>query len=196
MPLRALVRAQRTAAGRPGTARPHRVGRSVATSRTGLWPPQAAGSWRSGRAADERADADDSRGISRRAQRTRVDRCRSPILTPPTRESRISFPPPHACSVRWQTSSGVRSTDPDTRPWLRHAAWPPDYRPLIDPPLSGARPLRPVIDAYAFVRVEGDGVHEIAVGPVHAGIIEPGPLSLLGGRREGVETRRALGVRA
>src|SRR5690606_33850987 len=25
-----------------------------------------------------------------------------------------------------------------------------------------------------FVRVEGDGVHEIAVGPVHAGIIEPG----------------------
>ncbi len=27
---------------------------------------------------------------------------------------------------------------------------------------------------YEFVRVEGDGVHEIAVGPVHAGIIEPG----------------------
>ena len=25
-----------------------------------------------------------------------------------------------------------------------------------------------------FVRVEGDGVHEIPVGPVHAGIIEPG----------------------
>src|SRR5437773_360624 len=27
---------------------------------------------------------------------------------------------------------------------------------------------------YAFVPVEGEGVHEIAVGPVHAGIIEPG----------------------
>ena len=27
---------------------------------------------------------------------------------------------------------------------------------------------------YPFVRVAGDGVHEIAVGPVHAGIIEPG----------------------
>jgi Ni,Fe-hydrogenase III large subunit len=27
---------------------------------------------------------------------------------------------------------------------------------------------------YAFVRVEGEGVHEIGVGPVHAGIIEPG----------------------
>jgi Ni,Fe-hydrogenase III large subunit/Ni,Fe-hydrogenase III component G len=29
-------------------------------------------------------------------------------------------------------------------------------------------------DAYDFVRVEGQGVHEIPVGPVHAGIIEPG----------------------
>jgi Ni,Fe-hydrogenase III large subunit len=69
--------------------------------------------------------------------------------------------------------SGLRSTDPDIRPWLRHTAWPRSYRPLIDPP-----PLRPaaepVIDAYEFVRVEGDGVHEIAVGPVHAGTIEPG----------------------
>jgi Ni,Fe-hydrogenase III large subunit len=45
---------------------------------------------------------------------------------------------------------GVRSTDPDTRPWLRHDG------------------------EYAFTRVEGEGVHEIAVGPVHAGIIEPG----------------------
>ena len=29
-------------------------------------------------------------------------------------------------------------------------------------------------DAYRFVRVSGDGVHEIPVGPVHAGTIEPG----------------------
>jgi Ni,Fe-hydrogenase III large subunit len=28
--------------------------------------------------------------------------------------------------------------------------------------------------AYPFVRVEGEGVHEIAVGPIHAGVIEPG----------------------
>ncbi|HTY50767.1 MAG TPA: hypothetical protein VMB48_13845 [Steroidobacteraceae bacterium] len=45
---------------------------------------------------------------------------------------------------------GVRATDPDTRPWLRHEG------------------------EYAFTRVQGEGVHEIAVGPVHAGIIEPG----------------------
>jgi Ni,Fe-hydrogenase III large subunit len=69
--------------------------------------------------------------------------------------------------------SGLRSSDPDTRPWLRHNAWPPNFRPLTDPPaLLGA--YETGVDAYPFVRVEGDGVHEIAVGPVHAGIIEPG----------------------
>jgi len=68
--------------------------------------------------------------------------------------------------------SGLRSTDPDTRPWLRHAAWPIDAFPLD----TAAMPLSPQspVDDYAFVRVEGDGVHEIPVGPVHAGIIEPG----------------------
>jgi Ni,Fe-hydrogenase III large subunit/Ni,Fe-hydrogenase III component G len=69
--------------------------------------------------------------------------------------------------------SGLRSTDSDTRPWLRHAAWPRSYRPLIDPPPLLGVP-EPSIDSYEFVRVEGDGVHEIPVGPVHAGTIEPG----------------------
>jgi Ni,Fe-hydrogenase III large subunit/Ni,Fe-hydrogenase III component G len=69
--------------------------------------------------------------------------------------------------------SGLRSTDADTRPWLRHAAWPESFHPLIHintPPSLAAA----VADNYAFVPVEGDGVHEIPVGPVHAGIIEPG----------------------
>jgi len=70
--------------------------------------------------------------------------------------------------------SGLHSTDLDRRPWLRHAAWPPDYRPLIDPPPPPQGPVEAGIDAYRFVRVEGEGVHEIAVGPVHAGTIEPG----------------------
>ncbi|HEY1392491.1 MAG TPA: NADH-quinone oxidoreductase subunit C, partial [Methylibium sp.] len=46
----------------------------------------------------------------------------------------------------------------DTRPWLDHGLW------------QGQAEEAP----YPFVRVEGEGVHEIAVGPVHAGIIEPG----------------------
>lgn len=48
---------------------------------------------------------------------------------------------------------------PDARPWLDHGKW------------SGTdRPPEP----YRFLPVEGGGVHEIPVGPVHAGIIEPG----------------------
>jgi Ni,Fe-hydrogenase III large subunit len=69
--------------------------------------------------------------------------------------------------------SGVYSTDADQRPWLRHAAWSAAFHPLIDAVVPDhASP--PNIDDYAFVQVEGDGVHEIPVGPVHAGIIEPG----------------------
>jgi Ni,Fe-hydrogenase III large subunit len=68
--------------------------------------------------------------------------------------------------------NGLRSTDPDTRPWLRHAAWPADAFPLAAESMPPSPPSP--IDDYAFVRVDGDGVHEIAVGPVHAGIIEPG----------------------
>ncbi len=67
--------------------------------------------------------------------------------------------------------SGLISTDPDTRPWLRHAAWPESFHPLID---RHTPPSPSTLDGYAFIAVEGDGVHEIPVGPVHAGIIEPG----------------------
>ncbi len=66
---------------------------------------------------------------------------------------------------------GLRALGGDARPWLRHGAWPADVFPLRrDAPASS--PAAPA--EYAFVRVEGDGVHEIPVGPVHAGIIEPG----------------------
>jgi Ni,Fe-hydrogenase III large subunit len=68
---------------------------------------------------------------------------------------------------------GVRPRDFDQRPWLRHAAWPSDYLPLARGAPAAAA-VEPAVDQYAFVRVSGDGVHEIPVGPVHAGIIEPG----------------------
>jgi Ni,Fe-hydrogenase III large subunit/Ni,Fe-hydrogenase III component G len=58
----------------------------------------------------------------------------------------------------------------DARPWLDHGAW------TRQTPLRQASPVVPERDPgdYRFVRVEGEGVHEIPVGPVHAGIIEPG----------------------
>ena len=61
----------------------------------------------------------------------------------------------------------------DKRPWLRHAAWPADVFPLRHD-VAGEQRFENSIDHYEFVSVQGDGVHEIPVGPVHAGIIEPG----------------------
>ncbi len=58
----------------------------------------------------------------------------------------------------------------DERPWLDHGKW------QISTPLAGKRKLaRETHDTgYRFLPSEGEGLHEIAVGPVHAGIIEPG----------------------
>jgi Ni,Fe-hydrogenase III large subunit/Ni,Fe-hydrogenase III component G len=67
---------------------------------------------------------------------------------------------------------GAAPESGDQRPWLRHANWPADYHPLRRD-TKDAR-FETQNEDYAFVRVEGDGVHEIAVGPIHAGIIEPG----------------------
>jgi Ni,Fe-hydrogenase III large subunit/Ni,Fe-hydrogenase III component G len=61
----------------------------------------------------------------------------------------------------------------DKRQWLRHGAWLADEFPLRHDFDAAARRIN-AQDDYAFVRVEGDGVHEIPVGPIHAGIIEPG----------------------
>ncbi|HUN70061.1 MAG TPA: NADH-quinone oxidoreductase subunit C [Burkholderiales bacterium] len=62
---------------------------------------------------------------------------------------------------------------PDPRGWLRHGAWREDAHPLRRD-IAAHAPLAAGDPRYAFVAVEGDGVHEIAVGPVHAGTIEPG----------------------
>lgn len=62
----------------------------------------------------------------------------------------------------------------DQRPWLNHGAWAADDPPLLQNPQALPAPTPGALQDYPFVRVEGEGVHEIAVGPVHAGIIEPG----------------------
>ena len=56
---------------------------------------------------------------------------------------------------------------------LRHAHWPRGWYPM----LRDAE-VRPRFDldtgSFPFLEVEGEGVYEIPVGPVHAGLIEPG----------------------
>src|SRR3990172_7214571 len=67
----------------------------------------------------------------------------------------------------------VPTGHPDLRRLPLHQFWPPDYHPL----LKDAMVRQDFYDdgePYPFRRVEGEGVYEITVGPVHAGIIEPG----------------------
>src|SRR6266536_6301574 len=61
---------------------------------------------------------------------------------------------------------------PDARPLVRHGFWPADYFPLR----KDAAPREFTDDgrAFPFAEVGGEGVYEIPVGPVHAGVIEPG----------------------
>ena len=69
--------------------------------------------------------------------------------------------------------AGIRAQGlADERPWLDHGAWPQGLVPLQR--ASGPGGPAGESRAYPFVQVQGDGVHEIAVGPVHAGTIEPG----------------------
>jgi Ni,Fe-hydrogenase III large subunit/Ni,Fe-hydrogenase III component G len=69
---------------------------------------------------------------------------------------------------------GVRARGAaDGRPWLRHGAWPADFFPLRRD-AGDEREFGIEQERYDFVTVAGDGVHEIPVGPIHAGIIEPG----------------------
>ncbi|WP_406391201.1 NADH-quinone oxidoreductase subunit C [Streptomyces sp. NBC_00882] len=62
---------------------------------------------------------------------------------------------------------------PLPRRLVRHFHWPKGWYPMHpdagDPPVFGEQE-----GPYPFLEVTGDGVYEIPVGPVHAGIIEPG----------------------
>ncbi|OGT06238.1 MAG: hydrogenase [Gammaproteobacteria bacterium GWE2_37_16] len=74
---------------------------------------------------------------------------------------------------------GVKFTDqPDLRRWTRHKAWKENEFPLRENfPLNPENPqLTPPDCEYPFQKVHGEGVYEIPVGPIHAGIIEPGHL--------------------
>ena len=57
---------------------------------------------------------------------------------------------------------------PDTRPWLDLGFWD------VQHPLGERRDAPPTRAPYAFLPTEGENLHQIPVGPVHAGIIEPG----------------------
>lgn len=65
---------------------------------------------------------------------------------------------------------------PDNRRWTRHQAWNKHHYPLRKNfPVQGEpSAITPPDMHYDFIKAHGAGVYEIPVGPVHAGIIEPG----------------------
>ncbi|TIU55640.1 MAG: hydrogenase expression protein HypE, partial [Mesorhizobium sp.] len=76
---------------------------------------------------------------------------------------------------------------PDTRRWLDHGQWG------ISHPLA-ARPGGPAAaSSYRFLAAEGESLHQIPVGPVHAGIIEPGHFRFTAGGETVVRLEERLG---
>jgi len=69
---------------------------------------------------------------------------------------------------------GIQPLDhPLPRRLIRHGHWPSGWYPMRrdagpPPPFTGAA------GPFPFLTVQGPGVYEIPVGPVHAGLIEPG----------------------
>ena len=62
---------------------------------------------------------------------------------------------------------------PEGHPWLKPVRFHHSFRPGHD--AWGRGDSDPILPGVTdFFRVEGEEVHEVAVGPVHAGVIEPG----------------------
>lgn len=87
------------------------------------------------------------------------------------------YPAANRSERHTQDMFGIRFTGhPDNRKWTRHQAWSKHRYPLRkDFPVQGEpQDITPPDMDYPFIKAHGAGVYEIPVGPVHAGIIEPG----------------------
>jgi len=61
---------------------------------------------------------------------------------------------------------------PENHPWLRMVRYHPNYADRPD--VFGNDYRVDIPGNYPYYAVAGDEIHEVAVGPVHAGVIEPG----------------------
>ncbi len=106
--------------------------------------------------------ADSARGRLR-VGRSTLSSDSFPSLTP-------DCPQAHLFEREIAEQYGVR---PEGHPWLKPVRFHASYRPGHDAwgRRAGEAPVVGVMDYY---RVEGEEVHEVAVGPIHAGVIEPG----------------------
>ena len=75
---------------------------------------------------------------------------------------------------------------PDARPWLDLGFWG------VSQPLANKAPAQKP-GPYDFLPVEGESLHQIPVGPVHAGIIEPGHFRFTANGEHVVRLEQRLG---
>jgi Ni,Fe-hydrogenase III large subunit/Ni,Fe-hydrogenase III component G len=75
---------------------------------------------------------------------------------------------------------------PDARPWLDLGLWD------VAHPLGKREPAK-TPEPYAFLPAEGEALHQIPVGPVHAGIIEPGHFRFTANGEHVVRLEQRLG---
>lgn len=104
--------------------------------------------------------ADSGRGLLRVAM-TRLEGDVFPSLT-------VDCPQVHLFEREIAEQYGVL---PDGHPWFKPVRFHSSYRPKHD---AWGRTEAPVVGVTDYYRVEGEEIHEVGVGPVHAGIIEPG----------------------
>jgi Ni,Fe-hydrogenase III large subunit len=76
---------------------------------------------------------------------------------------------------------------PDARPWLDLGFWD------VAHPLAPKPGAAPAPTPFAFLPSEGEGLHQIPVGPVHAGIIEPGHFRFTANGERVVRLEQRLG---
>ena len=106
--------------------------------------------------------ADGTRSLLR-AVGTTLDSDCFPSLTP-------DCPQVHLFERELAEQYGVH---PEGHPWFKPVRFHSSYRPGHDAwRRTPGDP--PVVGVTDFFRVEGEEVHQVAVGPVHAGVIEPG----------------------
>jgi Ni,Fe-hydrogenase III large subunit/Ni,Fe-hydrogenase III component G len=96
---------------------------------------------------------------------TRLENDRFESLTP-------DCPQVHLFEREMAEQFGVRS---ESHPWFKPVRFHASFRPGHDawPRIKKKKGI-PVPGVMDFYRVDGEEIHEVAVGPVHAGVIEPG----------------------
>jgi Ni,Fe-hydrogenase III large subunit len=100
-----------------------------------------------------------------------------PVSQPVLASHTPYFPGADRLERHLQDMLGIAFLDhPDSRRWTRHQAWHEGSYPLRQEfsATNAARKRTPADGDYRFTTITGSGVYEIPVGPVHAGIIEPG----------------------